>query len=92
MGRGETTRVQLAGTRSRAGAGAFASIVCLCSSLTIAQVVAETMELMRWHRDTLRENWKLLDVENIQARWCVVVLSSQMIECRRFAQVLRRVP
>ena len=39
------------------------------SILTGTQVVAETMELMRYHRDVLNENWKKLDVENIQARW-----------------------
>jgi hypothetical protein len=42
-----------------------------CTSRQNGQVVAETMELMRYHRDLLRQNWKALDVENLQARWYV---------------------
>jgi len=33
-------------------------------------VVAETMNLMRYHRELMTTNWTALDVENIQARWC----------------------
>lgn len=34
------------------------------------EVVTRTIELMRYHRDTLTRNWQSMDVENIQARWC----------------------
>lgn len=34
------------------------------------EVVKRTIELMRYHRDTLTHNWQAMDVENIQARWC----------------------
>ncbi|GAA94432.1 uncharacterized protein L969DRAFT_97362 [Mixia osmundae IAM 14324] len=35
-----------------------------------AQVVRETMALMRLHRDVLESNWRTLDVDAIQSRWC----------------------
>ncbi|KAL7008777.1 inositol hexakisphosphate and diphosphoinositol-pentakisphosphate kinase [Cystobasidiomycetes sp. EMM_F5] len=34
------------------------------------QVVQETVELLRYHRKVMRENWAKLDVEDIQSRWC----------------------
>ncbi|EGU13093.1 Inositol pyrophosphate synthase [Rhodotorula toruloides ATCC 204091] len=39
------------------------------TSLT-AQVVKETIELMKSLRETMNENWHSLAVENIQPRWC----------------------
>ncbi|TIA80018.1 hypothetical protein E3P81_03214 [Wallemia ichthyophaga] len=34
------------------------------------EVVAEIIELMRYHRDVMRSNFETLDVDNIQTRWC----------------------
>lgn len=33
------------------------------------EVVKETMELMRYHRDMMRSNWEIMEVEKIQPRW-----------------------
>lgn len=34
------------------------------------EVVTETIELMKYHREVMGKNWAALDVENVQARWC----------------------
>jgi inositol hexakisphosphate/diphosphoinositol-pentakisphosphate kinase len=36
------------------------------------QVVRETMELMRYHRDLLVSNWETMDVDAIQPRWYAI--------------------
>jgi inositol hexakisphosphate/diphosphoinositol-pentakisphosphate kinase len=34
------------------------------------EVVKETIELMRYHREVMNANWDTLAVEKIQSRWC----------------------
>lgn len=36
----------------------------------IAQVIQETIELMKYHRDAMVANWDSMAVEKIQTRWC----------------------
>jgi hypothetical protein len=34
------------------------------------EVIKETIELMRYHRDMMKINWETMAVEKIQTRWC----------------------
>lgn len=34
------------------------------------EVIKETVELMRYHRDMMIANWETMAVEKIQTRWC----------------------
>lgn len=33
-------------------------------------VIKETIELMRYHREAMKSNWETMAVEKIQTRWC----------------------
>lgn len=34
------------------------------------EVVKETIDLMKYHRSVMKQNWDTMAVEKIQARWC----------------------